>query len=109
MSERKRKLEPAKLVDDYSDLCDTLKDKYKMTDGDWKTMLDSGMALYKYTPDRPHVPEARESETTIEGRLQAYRTLRGELRRHADAYLDAVNRMAEAHGVETRERPQDRS
>ena len=109
MSERKRKLEPSKLVDDYSDLCDTLKDKYKMTDGDWKTMLDSGMALYKYTPDRPHVPEARESETTIEGRLQAYRTLRGELRRHADAYLDAVNRMAEAHGVETRDRPQDRS
>ena len=105
MSERKRKLEPAKLVDDYSDLCDTLKDKYKMTDGDWKTMLDSGMALYKCSPDRPHVPEARGSETTIEGRLQAYRTLRGELRRHADAYLDAVNRLGEAHAAETRDGP----
>ena len=45
------------------------------------------------------------AETTIEGRLQAYRTLRGELRRHADAYLDAVNRLGEAHAAETRDGP----
>lgn len=102
MSERKRKLEPAKpnLVDDYADLCDTLKDKYKMTDGDWKILLDSGMALYKYSPDRPHLPEAPRS---------SFRALRGEMRRHAEAYLDAVNRMAEAHAARAQDGPQDRS
>lgn len=107
MSERKRKLEPSKLVDDYSDLCETLKEKYKMTDGDWKILLDSGMALYKYSPDRPSYRPPGWSGTSEE-RFQHYRALREDMRRAADAYLEAVNRMAEAH-AETRERPQDRS
>ena len=114
MSEGKRKLEPSNLVDDYSDLCDTLKDKYKMTDGDWKILLDSGMALYKHSPDRPSYRPDRPPyrppgwSATSEERFQRWRALREDMRRHADAYLDAVNRMAEAH-AETRERPQDRS
>ena len=107
MSERKRKLEPSKLVDDYSDLCETLKEKYKMTDGDWKILLDSGMALYKYSPDRPSYRPPGWSGTSEE-RFQHYRALREHMCRAADAYLEAVNRMAEAH-AETRERPQDRS
>ena len=110
MSERKRKLEPAKpnLVDQYSDLCETLKDKYKMTDGDWKTMLESGMALYKYSPDRPSYRPPGWSGTSEE-RFQSFRALREEMRRQADRYLEAVNRMAEAHGPPAQARPQDRS
>lgn len=109
MSERKRKLEPAKpnLVDDYSDLCDTLKDKYKMTDGDWKILLESGMALYKYSPDRPSYPPPGWSGTSEE-RFQHFRALREDMRRHADAYLDSLRRMADPL-AETRARPQDRS
>tara|TARA_Y100000748_G_scaffold291090_2_gene278252 strand:+ start:93 stop:422 length:330 start_codon:yes stop_codon:yes gene_type:complete len=109
MSERKRKLEPAKpnLVDDYADLVDALKDKYKMTEGDWKTLLDSGMALYKYSPDRPSYRPPGWSGTSEE-RFQHFRALREDMRRHADAYLDSLSRMAEAHAP-AQARPQDRS
>lgn len=110
MSERKRKLEPAKpnVVDDYAELCDTLKDKYKMTDGDWKILLESGMALYKHSPDRPHLPEARASETDGE-RLQRFRRLREDMRRHADAYLESMSRMVDTTQARRQYRPQDRS
>ena len=39
------------VADEFSELCDALRDKYGMSEGDWKALLDNGMALYARIPD----------------------------------------------------------
>ena len=38
-------------VDEFSELCDALRDKYGMPDGEWKALLDKSMALYTRIPE----------------------------------------------------------
>ena len=38
-------------ADEFSELCDALRDKYGMPDGEWKALLDKGMALYARIPE----------------------------------------------------------
>ena len=35
----------------FLELCDKLRDKYSMTEGDWKTLLEQGRDLYARLPD----------------------------------------------------------
>ncbi len=35
---------------DFADLCDALRDKYSMSEGDWKTLLEQGRTLYTMLP-----------------------------------------------------------
>ena len=43
--------EAPSVADEFSELCDALRDKYGMPDGDWKALLDKGMALYARIPE----------------------------------------------------------
>ena len=43
--------ETPNVADEFSELCDGLRDKYGMPDGDWKALLDKGMALYARIPE----------------------------------------------------------
>lgn len=72
MSAGKRKLEPEpNLVDDYSELCDELKDRYKMTESDWKALLDLGMALYKKIPTESAVAAANDAAAAVAALIRA--------------------------------------
>lgn len=68
--ERKLESEP-NLVDDYSELCDELKAKYKMTEGDWKALLDLGMALYMKSPTESAVAAANDAAAALAALLRA--------------------------------------
>lgn len=39
------------VADEFSELCDAMRDKYGMPEGDWKALLDKGMALYGRIPE----------------------------------------------------------
>ena len=72
MPARKRKVEPEpNLVDDYSELCDALKAKYKMNEGDWKALLDLGMALYKKIPTESAVAAANDAAAAVAALIRA--------------------------------------
>ena len=47
----------------FLELCDTLRDKYSMTEGDWKTLLEQGRDLYVRLPDRALSYEAVQRVT----------------------------------------------
>lgn len=96
MSATKRKLESEpNLVDDYSELCDALKAKYKMNEGDWKALLDLGMALYKRSPDADE-DLARDSLRLIDQIRQEVRNQRIALAR---AEAEQAAAVAEAHAA----------
>ena len=68
--ERKLESEP-NLVDDYSELCDELKAKYEMTEGDWKALLDLGMALYMKSPTESAVAAANDAAAALAALIRA--------------------------------------
>ena len=43
--------EAPNVADEFSELCDAMRDKYGMPEGDWKALLDKGMALYARIPE----------------------------------------------------------
>ena len=43
--------EAPNVAEEFSELCDAMRDKYGMPDGDWKALLDQGMALYARIPE----------------------------------------------------------
>ena len=96
-TKRKRESEP-NLVDDYSELCDALKAKYKMNEGDWKALLDLGMALYKRSPDEERLPveNGREAMRLIERIQQEIQIERAALARAEENQRAA---FAEAHAA----------
>ena len=69
-TKRKRESEP-NLVDNYSELCDELKAKYKMNEGDWKALLDLGMALYKKIPTESAVAAANDAAAAVAALIRA--------------------------------------
>ena len=81
------------LVDDFSELCDTLQTKYEMTDGDWKALLDMGMALYHTNPVATHAAATGAGSRYIEA-------LRSELTRHVNAFVEGA---AEAEALLARQ------
>ena len=42
--------ETSNVADEFSELCDAMRDKYEMPESDWKALLDKGMALYARLP-----------------------------------------------------------
>ena len=99
MSGAKRKRQPAEpnLVDDYSELCDALRDKYEMTDGDWKALLDMGMALYKKSLRAPAASHAGTSRLIEEIQAEINRHAAAFLRNATDAHVDAEVAEAESN------------
>ena len=88
MSERSRRKRPRaaaapNLADDFSELCDALKAKYDMTEGDWKALLDMGMALYNTNPVAAQAAATGTTSPYIEA-------LRTELTRHVNAFMDGA-------------------
>ena len=43
--------ETPSVAKEFSELCDALRDKYEMPEGDWKALLDKGMALHARIPE----------------------------------------------------------
>ena len=43
--------ETPSVADEFSELCDAMRDKYGMPESDWKALLDKGMALYARIPE----------------------------------------------------------
>ena len=88
MSERSRRKRPRtaaapNLADDFSELCDALKAKYDMTEGDWKALLDMGMGLYNANPVAAQAAATGTTSPYIEA-------LRTELTRHVNAFIDGA-------------------
>ena len=94
MSDRSRRKRPRaaaapNLADDFSELCDALKAKYDMTEGDWKALLDMGMALYNTNPAAAQAAATGIASPFIE-------TLRRELTGHVNAFLEGAEGELEA-------------
>lgn len=94
-TKRKRESEP-NLVDNYSELCDELKAKYKMNEGEWKALLDLGMALYKRSPDADKTDADANVLRLIDQIREEMQNQRAALAR-ADAEQAAA--VAEAHAA----------
>ena len=66
------------VADEFSELCDALRAKYSMPDGDWKALLDKGMALYARLPEGAPSEEAVARAAT-DSALTAFNVVRLDL------------------------------
>ena len=75
------------VADEFSELCDALRAKYSMSEGDWKALLDRGRDLYA------RLPEGAPSEEDVQLAAEAAMATNTNALTAVDFLRDALEKM----------------